>query len=313
MSTGWFYHEGASAHDNGDTHPERVERLFAIRQAVEAAGLPAQLATVSPLADGRDWLTRVHPQAYIDAIVDACRTGGGYLDPDTPVGAQSAEVAFAAVEAVLGACQAVVDGAVRNAFCAVRPPGHHAEPQRPMGFCLFGTVATAARYLQGAADCERVAIIDWDVHHGNGTQAAFYDDPTVLFCSIHQYPYYPGSGSADQQGAGDGKGATVNCPLAAGAGDDAFADALGTTIAPAVRAFAPDFILVSAGFDAHADDPLAAMQVSDAGYRALTDQVTALAADCCDGRLVSVLEGGYNLAALGRSVVAHLEGLLAAP
>jgi acetoin utilization deacetylase AcuC-like enzyme len=221
----------------------------------------------------------------------------------------SYRVARLAVGGALAAVDAVTRDQVRNAFTAVRPPGHHALRDRAMGFCLFNNIAIAARYVQEHHGLERVLIVDWDVHHGNGTQAIFYEDPTVLYFSTHQYPFYPGTGAANETGAGAGLGFTVNAPLPAGSGDEEITTAFRGKLIPAAEAFRPQFVLVSAGFDAHRDDPLALLRVTEAGYAALTGIVLDLADRFAGGRLVSLLEGGYNLQALARSVEAHLRVL----
>jgi len=204
----------------------------------------------------------------------------------------------------------VAEGKVRNAFCAVRPPGHHATKSQAMGFCLLNNVAVAARYVQARHKLAKVLIVDFDVHHGNGTQATFYDDPTVFYFSVHRSPFYPGTGSADQQGAGKGLGTTLNVPLPAGAGDGDFKRALDGELVPAARRFKPDFVLVSAGFDAHKDDPLGGMRMTAAGYAELTRIIKAIAEKHCGGRLVSMLEGGYDLEGLAASTEAHLRVLM---
>jgi acetoin utilization deacetylase AcuC-like enzyme len=200
---------------------------------------------------------------------------------------------------------------VENAFCAVRPPGHHAESGRGMGFCLFNNVAIAARYLQQHHGLSKIAIVDWDVHHGNGTQEIFYKDSTVFYVSTHQSPLYPGTGAERETGKGAGDGYTLNCPMPGGRDDDDYVAVFEKTIIPALRAFSPEFFLVSAGFDAHRDDPLAGMRVTEEGFGAMTQMVRALASTCCQGRIVSCLEGGYHLGALARSVEAHLLALQA--
>jgi acetoin utilization deacetylase AcuC-like enzyme len=205
-----------------------------------------------------------------------------------------------------------MQGRVQNAFCAVRPPGHHAESTHAMGFCLFNNIAITARYLQQRHGLERVAIVDWDVHHGNGTQRTFYEDPSVFFFSTHQYPYYPGTGKADETGMGRGTGFTKNVPLPAGMGDTEYLQIFNTVLRPALKAYRPDVVLVSAGFDAHRDDPLAGMKLTTEGYVALTRVVKEIAGEFCQGRILSCLEGGYNLEALGASVEGHLRELVAA-
>lgn len=297
-------------HDTGHAHPESPSRLDAITRRLREAGYGKKLSAIAPFTPERRWLETVHHPGLIDRIERAVPTSGyAHLDADTALSPGSYRAALRAVGGTLAAIDAVVAGTVANAFCAVRPPGHHAEPGRSMGFCLFNNVAIGARYAQQRYGLAKIFILDWDVHHGNGTQAAFYDDPTVLYVSLHQYPWYPGTGDRDEVGEGPGEGYTLNVPLSAGRGDDEYLKAFDLQIGPSVRAFAPDFILISAGFDAHRDDPLADMRVTEEGYRAMTQSVKAWANVSCRGRIVSCLEGGYNLDALGRSVDAHIRVL----
>jgi len=211
---------------------------------------------------------------------------------------------------VLAAIDAVMEQKVTNAFCAVRPPGHHALENRAMGFCIFNNVAIGTRYIQEKHNLPKVLIVDWDVHHGNGTQAAFYDDPNVLYFSVHQYPFYPGSGSQAEQGRGKGLKTNINVPLPAGSGDESYVKAFEEKLAPAASSFAPDFVLVSAGFDAHKGDLLGGMRVTEQGFAKLTQIVKSIAEKCCSGRLVSVLEGGYGMEGLAASVEAHIRVLM---
>lgn len=257
----------------------------------------------------------MHPQKHVDRIRHICEIGGGVLDQgDTPVCAESFEIALLSAGGVLVACDAVMTGqspdgrAVKRAFSAGRPPGHHAEIDRPMGFCLFSNIAIGARYLQAKYNIQKVAIVDFDVHHGNGTQDVFDADPSVFFVSMHQHPRtcYPGSGYEWEIGTGAGRGFTMNVPFQAGAGDEEYLAALREKIIPAVDAFAPEVLMISAGFDGHADDPLASIELSEEGFAQITRELVLLAEKHCGGRIISVLEGGYNLRALGRSVVRHL-------
>jgi acetoin utilization deacetylase AcuC-like enzyme len=220
------------------------------------------------------------------------------------------EVALAAAGGVLAAVDAVMDGKVENAFCAVRPPGHHALKDKAMGFCFFNNVAIAARYVQKKHKLSKVLIVDWDVHHGNGTQAAFYDDPTVLYFSVHQHPFYPGSGTESEKGTGEGLNYTINVPLPSGSGDAEYRKAFEEKLLPAALAFKPDFVLVSAGFDAAEGDRLGGMKVTPEGYAELTHVVREIARKSCHGRVVSLLEGGYDLDALAASVEAHIRVLM---
>jgi len=226
------------------------------------------------------------------------------------VSSASYEEARRAAGGGLTVLDAMMAGRVRNGFCAVRPPGHHAERDRAMGFCLFNNIAVTARYAQARHDLKNVLIVDWDVHHGNGTQNTFYADPTVFYFSIHQYPHYPGSGAADQTGRGEGEGRTLNVPLPAGCDDKAYREALVDRLIPAMESFPPDLILISAGFDAHRDDPLAGMMVTDEGFGGMTKLLVALAEERCGGRLLSFLEGGYSLEGLKGAVRMHLRALI---
>ncbi|RMF86358.1 MAG: histone deacetylase [Nitrospinota bacterium] len=306
---GLVTHPDYQKHDTGFSHPERPARLEAIAKHLQATGLWESLALIEPYAAPVEWITEIHTPQYVQHIAEACRQGVRFLDADTVVCPLSYHIALLAVGGVMAAIDRVMGGEVDCAFAAVRPPGHHAERDRAMGFCLFNNVAIAARYLQNRYGLERILIIDWDVHHGNGTQHAFAGDPAVFYCSIHQYPHYPGTGSREEQGRGPGRGFTLNVPLPAGSGDTEYMAAFEETILPQARRFCPDFVLISAGFDAHQADPLSAMRVSEEGFARMTEMVKSLARECCEGRLVSVLEGGYHLNALAHSVARHLRTL----
>ena len=310
MSVGFFFHPSFLQHDTGAGHPERPERLQAICERLQRSGCWSALTYLEPPPASRETLSLVHPPAYIAAVERACREGPTRLDPDTVASPGSWEAARRAVGAVTQAIDAVMAGSVDSAFCAVRPPGHHALAEAAMGFCLFNNVAIGARYAQRRHQLSRILIVDWDVHHGNGTQAVFYDDPSVLYFSTHQFPFYPGSGAAHEAGAGPGCGFNINVPLAAGSGDAELIRAFEEALMPKAMAFAPELVLISAGFDAHRDDPLAGMAVTEAGYAALTRIVRRIAAPSAKGRIVSVLEGGYSLRALGASVDAHVRALM---
>jgi acetoin utilization deacetylase AcuC-like enzyme len=312
--TGLVYHPDYLKHDTGMSHPERPDRLKAIIDRVKESEFLRNLDWIEPSLDRAEeieqWIKKTHQPSHLERIKAAIpQTGHHYIDSDTPLSPFSYDAALLAVEGVLKACDAVMEGRIKNAFCAVRPPGHHAESRRAMGFCLFNNVAVAARYLQQQYGLERILIVDWDVHHGNGTQEIFYQDPTVFYFSIHQYPHYPGTGSEDERGRGAGEGFTLNCPLPAGAGDRIYLGVFEKVLVPAADEFRPDFILISSGFDAHRDDPLASMQLTKQGYAEMTHVLKQIAESHCGGRMVSCLEGGYNLEALANSVEAHLAAL----
>jgi acetoin utilization deacetylase AcuC-like enzyme len=294
-------------------HVERAERLRAIEVALDAAELRAELRAIAPRQATRAELEAVHSPHMLDALERSAELGGGRIDPDTYVTAGSWPAALLGAGGALRAVEAVLGGEAANAFALVRPPGHHATPRRPMGFCLVNNIAVAARHATAALGVERVAIVDYDVHHGNGTQDIFYDDGHVLFCSAHSAFIYPGTGAAGEQGAGAGAGTTLNVPLPPGVGDSGYARILDEIIAPALRRFRPQLLLVSAGFDAHWDDPLGNELLSAAGYGEITRALVGLAGELCEGRIVLSLEGGYSLAALGACVVAALDALLGRP
>jgi acetoin utilization deacetylase AcuC-like enzyme len=281
-------------------HPERPERLLAVAEALEPHR-PA-LRTIAPRAAEDDELLRIHGRGHLARVADAARRAPTHLDADTFLSPASLEVARLAAGGTVDLARAVVQRKVHAGLAAVRPPGHHAEAGRAMGFCLFNNVAVAARALQADEGVERVLILDWDVHHGNGTQHSFEDDPSVLYFSTHQFPYYPGTGAASEAGSGRGAGATVNVPMPAGCGDAEYVGVFQRVLVPVVRAFAPDVMLVSAGFDAHRDDPLAAMEVSASGFAAMAAIVRTVADECCQGRLLFVLEGGYAASGLREGV-----------
>jgi acetoin utilization deacetylase AcuC-like enzyme len=260
-----------------------------------------------------EWITQIHSPSYVAALNAHQPTNGrAVLDPDTSMSPGSLHAAFLAAGGALAAVDAIMRGEVEHVFCAVRPPGHHAETARAMGFCLFNNVAIAARYVQKRHRLTRVLIVDWDVHHGNGTQHSFEQDPSILFFSTHQFPHYPGTGRARERGTGVGEGFTINVPMEAGDGDEEYHAVFVNVLLPAADAFKPEFVIVSAGFDAHRDDPLASMRLTEAGYSDLTGLVAGIAKRHAQGRLLSALEGGYNLTALAASVEAHLKALLAA-
>lgn len=311
--TGLVSHPAYLEHDMGAGHPESPNRLRAIMQRLEQGGTLAKLARIEPRKAEDEWITKVHQPKYLALLKEHAPSNGRVsLDPDTSMSPGSLPAAYLAAGGVLAAVDAIVSRQVDHVFCAVRPPGHHAEADRAMGFCLFNNVAIAARYIQQRHGLKRVLIVDWDVHHGNGTQHSFEDDPTILFFSTHQYPHYPGTGRGTERGTGAGEGFTINVPMEAGGGDEEYHDIFLKSLLPAADAFKPEFVIISAGFDAHRDDPLASMGLTEAGYTDLTEIVAGIATRHANGRILSSLEGGYNLTALAASVDAHIQALLAA-
>ncbi|TAJ07686.1 MAG: histone deacetylase [Nitrospirae bacterium] len=311
--TGFVYHQDYLQHDMGFGHPESPDRLRAIMARLEASGLLARVTRIEPIEASDEAITRVHTPDYLAQLKTlAPREGRAALDPDTSMSPGSLRAAYVAAGGALAAADAIMAGRVDNAFCALRPPGHHAEQDRAMGFCLFNNVAIATRDLQRRHGIGRVLIVDWDVHHGNGTQHTFYSDPSVLFFSTHQYPHYPGTGRATEQGEGKGEGLTVNVPMSPGEGDEEYREVFETILAPAADSFKPEFVMISAGFDAHRDDPLAGMALTEEGYGALSRIVLDIARRHCHGRVLSCLEGGYNLSALSASVERHVLALIEA-
>ncbi len=293
-------------HDAGEGHPERPARLEALRRGLAQGGLSARLDARRPRPVAREALLRVHTAAHV-ARVAATEGTVHRFDPDTQAGPRSYAAALHAAGAVVDAVEMVLGGEAERAFCAVRPPGHHAESDRAMGFCLFNNVAVGAAEAL-ARGLERVLIIDWDVHHGNGTQEIFYGDPRVLYLSSHAYPFYPGTGAATEVGEGRGRGFTVNLPLPAGCGDSEYVELYRGVVEPIGRAFAPELVLVSVGFDPHAADPLAGMNVTERGFAALTRSCLAAAAGARG--CIFVLEGGYALPAIAASGAALVRELL---
>jgi acetoin utilization deacetylase AcuC-like enzyme len=306
VTTLLFSHEACLDHDTGQGHPERSDRLRAVNKAL-AADLFATLDRRQAPEVSRETLALNHPEEFVeDVFAKAPIVNQVFLDPDTVMSPGSAQAALRATGAVCAAVDDVVAGHADNAFCAVRPPGHHAEPDRAMGFCLFNSVAIAARHARDKFGMERIAVVDFDVHHGNGTQAAFWDDKNLLYASSHQYPHYPGTGASGETGQGN----IINLPLAAGTGSPLFRNAFAEHIFPALHDFKPELLLISAGFDAHADDPLAQLNLQDDDYGWVTDELMAIADSHAGGRVVSALEGGYDLDALSRSVAVHVKSLM---
>lgn len=306
MSLLLLTHRACLTHDPGPYHPECPDRLRAVLTALEAEEFSDLIRGEAPRAT-EEQLTRVHPQAYVEAILGIRPEPDERvpLDGDTMMSHGSAEAALRAAGAAVAAVDAVMTGEVRRAFCAVRPPGHHCEPARPMGFCLFSNAAIAARHARAAHGVARVAVVDFDVHHGNGTQACFETEPSLLYVSSHQWPLYPGTGAVTETGVGN----IVNGTLPPSADGAAFRALWERALLPAVDAFAPGLLIISAGFDAHAADPLAQLRVREPDFAWLTAALCAVAERHAGGRVVSLLEGGYDLAALGASTAAHVRSL----
>jgi acetoin utilization deacetylase AcuC-like enzyme len=314
LPTGLVRSSECRAHDPGPGHPESAERLVAIEERLQAVGLWSALDVAAARPAEREDLLRIHAAHYLQRVEERIARGADWVDsPDANVSLASWRTALLAAGGALEAVDRVQEGRWKNAFVAIRPPGHHAEENLAMGFCLLNNVAIAARHLQAKHGLERIAILDWDVHHGNGTQHLFERDPTVFYASLHEYPHYPGTGSKSERGLGAGEGATLNCPMPPRSGEREWLAALEGEILPALERFRPEFVLVSAGFDAHRRDPLSSTELDESSFAAMSARALELAARYADGRLVSVLEGGYDLDALARSVEAHVAELARAP
>ncbi|MCX7703137.1 MAG: histone deacetylase [Planctomycetota bacterium] len=309
--TGIVYDDIYLAHETG-FHPENRERLRRTVSHLKATKLWDKLSLLKPRKATVEEVALVHSRNYIKSVERICAQGGGHLDADTVTSPSSYEAALYAVGGILDACDSVIRQQTVNCFCLVRPPGHHALPERAMGFCLFNNVAIAARYLQEKHSIKRVAIIDWDVHHGNGTEEIFYRDGSVFYFSIHRYPFYPGTGAADERGEGEGEGTTLNIPFSGWEGREVVLSKFEQAVLKDVAEFAPDFVLISAGFDAYERDPIGGLGLLIEDYRKMTDIVCALAQKTAKRRVISALEGGYSLEGLPLMVAQHLEGLLSA-
>lgn len=308
MTTYLVYDDIYLEHDTG-MHPENALRLQRTIQYLQQSPLWNKLILLKPRRASIEEITNVHSLNYVKSIETVSKNGGGYWDADTYISPRSYEVAMYAAGGVLAAIDRVVEEQNSNAFCLVRPPGHHARPSQAMGFCLFNNIALGARYLQKKYNLNRIVIIDWDLHHGNGTQEIFYQDDSVLFISLHRYPYYPGTGGADEIGSGKGKGFTLNIPLDYLTDSSKYLASFEQVLLTA-ESFRPDFILVSAGFDTYKYDPLGGLGLDIEDFYTLTKKTKSLAEKVCHNRLISVLEGGYSLNGMPRCIEAHLNGLL---
>lgn len=308
MTTVYITHEDGLGHVTPPGHPEQMARLSAIHTTLDGPDFAALAREDAPLCDDAPILL-CHPQSYITRVAEAIPTDDGFvsLDADTHLSKGSLTAARRGVGGCVKAVDMVLDGEARNAFVAMRPPGHHAETQTAMGFCLFGNVAIAAKHALETHGLSRVAVVDFDVHHGNGTQDLLWDEPRALFISTHQMPLYPGTGAANERGA---HGQILNLPLPPGTGSEPFRATITGSVLPALRQHKPDLLMISAGFDAHMADPLANMNLTTEDFAWITEQLCAVADEVCDGRVVSTLEGGYDLDALAASVAAHVTVLM---
>ncbi len=313
MSCGWLYDDWYLTHETGPFHPERPERLRAIFRAVREAGLMSKMTALKPHRASRELITLAHDPVHVRRVRTACLKRLAYIDsPDTPISPNSYTAALLAAGGVETAVDAVMAGQIANAFCAIRPPGHHAERDRAMGFCLFNNVAIGAEYVMQRYGLKRVAIVDFDVHHANATQHAFEDRDDVLVISLHQDPLtlFPGTGFERERGIGKGEGYTINIEMEPGSGNTIYERAFQKTVLPALGDYRPEFLFVSAGFDAARKDPLSEIWLTDQAFTDMSRHLCGAADQLCDGRLVSVLEGGYNLDTLCSGLLAHLTELI---
>jgi acetoin utilization deacetylase AcuC-like enzyme len=307
---GYLIDERYLLHDTGGDHPESPQRLIAIQKALETSGALDRWQRVAPRAARLDELELVHDPDHVRHVEQAARRAPSYLDLDTPVSADSYSTALLAAGGVLQCVDSICSGKLRRVFAFVRPPGHHADRENARGFCIFNNIALAAAYARTKHKLERVAIIDFDVHHGNGTQSCFYGDPNVLYISSHQFPFYPGSGNFDETGIGNGKGYTLNFPLPEGTGDSSFVPIYSKIVSIILDQFEPQLILVSAGFDGHFRDPVGGLALTQAGYASAASSIIRAAERWCEGKICFVLEGGYDLQALhdcARAIMIEME------
>lgn len=307
MTTGFLYDPRYLDHDTGPGHPERSDRLLVTMDFLERQVWFGNLVRIAPRRADREWIETIHAPSYVARAELACQQESPYLDVlDVSISRDSYDVALLAAGGVLALADSLIKGEIDTGFALIRPPGHHAEQSMALGFCLFNNVAILTRYLQRRYGLDKILILDWDVHHGNGTQHSFESDPSVLYVSLHQYPFYPGTGSSSEAGTGAGHGATLNCPMSSGAGDADYREAFVDKILPKVNAFEPEVVLISAGFDAHHEDPLANINLSTEFFGWMTACMLDVADRCAEGRLLSLLEGGYSLSALPRCISEHL-------
>ena len=297
-------------HDTGPNHPENSARIINTIKHLRSANCWQKLDIKKPRAATVTEVSAIHSTSQIEQVAEIARSGGEYLDPDTYVSSDSYEAALNAAGAPLTAIDLIMDKKADNAFCLVRPPGHHATPEKGMGFCLFNNVAIAAKYIQSKYSLDRIVIIDWDVHHGNGTQDAFYDDPSVMYFSMHRYPFYPGTGAEEETGKDSGSGFTINIPLSYNTEPQEYLKFFEEILEKRIKPFKPQFILISSGFDAYRLDPISGLSLEASDYNKLTKLTQNVAKDCCDGRIVSCLEGGYHLLDLPKCIEEHLNGLM---
>ncbi len=293
-----------------EPHPENPGRLTAIQNRLESSEFYNNLTPIQPRKATAEEIGRVHDSGYVASVKQSCADHIRNLDADTVISYDSYNAALLSAGAGMTAIDKLVDGTIQNAFCAVRPPGHHAEQDHAMGFCLFNNVAIAARYAQKVKGLNKIFIFDWDVHHGNGTQHSFYSDSSIYYASTHQYPFYPGTGAGDETGTGDGLGTTLNLPMDAYSDDEDYILAVENKLIPEVQRYKPDLIIISAGFDAHKNDPLAQIQLTTDCFGEMTKMLMSVAKDVCGGRILSMLEGGYDYNALSDSVQLHIQTLL---
>ena len=311
MATAYLYDPVYLQHKTGWGHPEKPERLKSIHEAVTSAPYFKDLVMIRPSMPDMKYIEAIHSKSYIQRVKKEIEDDGiSYLDSmDTGVCGDSYDVALQAVGGSLAMCDAIMEGKARNGFCAIRPPGHHAECDYAAGFCIFNNIAISARYLQSDHGIPRIAIVDWDVHHGNGTQHSFESDSSILYISLHQFPHYPGTGSDSEKGSGAGKGYTLNIPMRAGSGDAEYSLAFKNRIMPALHEFKPEALLISAGFDAHRHDPLSSIMLSSESYGLFTKMLMSVAERHSLGRVIAFLEGGYDLSSLAESVMQMMDAL----